>query len=403
MGVLRHRDFRLITIGNVISQMGTWAQYVGTGWAASQLSDSKLVITGAFASQFVPSLVLSPVAGVVADRVDRKRLVIAGNIAMAIPPLVIGLLLAADRLESWSLIALVGAGGVGLALSQPAAMAIAPDLVPTGELGAAVATSSALSNLTRVVGPGIGGLAVRAWGVEASFYLNAASFLAVIIAALMIRWQARPRSTDGEPFVARFRHGLAYARANRAVGRIFQVTFFMGLCTMHAPLMPLIARDVLDGDVGTYSQLATAPGIGAVLGALAGGRYVTARARRRGVAGAVALVGVVLAVVATSRAIPLTFAALMLYGLGFFLQNSVCTTMLMETTADAFRGRVMGLFGTVQIGMIPVGALAGGALASGIGVPVTVGLNAAVLLTFVSWSAATRRFQDLDVQLAAAA
>ncbi len=381
-GVWRVRDFRLLLIGNVVSQLGTWTQYVGVGWAASGLTESEFVVAATFASQFFPSLVLSPFAGVVADRFDRRRLVIAGNIAMALPPLAIGLLISTDQLTIGRLIALVSAGGVALALSQPASSALVPNLVTPVQIPSAVAANTGSSNLMRILGPGVGGFVIRTWGTDWSFYLNAASFAAVVTACLMIRTPTEVQSSGPEPFGTRLRAGFAYARSNRIIMQLLLVTLVTGTLTMHAPLMPVIARDLLDGDVGTYAQLSTTPGIGAVIASLVAPRFMSHESRTSAIAASVLAIGVAVSIVAVSRSLPLSLLALALYGFGFFVQFTLAATMIIDESADEFRGRVIGLAGTLSVGTIPVGALTGGALAAVIGVPWTVGLCGAGLLTF---------------------
>lgn len=393
--VLRHRDFRLMLLGAVVSQLGTWAQYVGVGWAARDLSDSTVVVTLAFAAPFVPTLLLSPVAGVVADRYDRRRLVLFGNLAMAVPPAAIGILAHTDRLTVPALIGLVFVGGVAFAVTQPAQMALTPALVPPTELQQAIATNSGFVNLTRIVGPGLGGLLISAWGLAWSFYANALSFVAVVVACALITRSIRPPAGQVEPFLERFRAGLRYARANPTVSRLLLVALVAGFFTMHAALMPVIARDVLDGDVNTYAVLAAAPGIGAVAGAFFAGRLVGDRLRRRAIVLGTGVIGAVLVALALSRLVPLSAAVLTMYGFGYFLQNAVVASMITEASVDAFRGRVLGLYGTVMIGMIPLGALAGGGLSAVLGVPLTVGLNGAALLAFTAWFVLTAQTRHL--------
>jgi MFS family permease len=163
--VLKHRDFRLIALGNMVSQLGFWAQYVAVGLAARSLTDSSFLVASAFSAQFWPSLLFSPVAGVLADRYDRRRLVMFGNLAMVVPPLLLGLLAARGDLTIVTLIVLVFLGGAGLAFAQPATVAFIPALVPPEDLHAAIALNSGLTSSTRVVGPAIAGAIISAWGV----------------------------------------------------------------------------------------------------------------------------------------------------------------------------------------------------------------------------------------------
>src|ERR1700694_4841575 len=148
----------------MVSQLGFWAQYVAVGWAASSLTHSKFLIALAFSAQFWPTLIFSPLAGIFADRSDRRLLVIYGNLAMVAPPLLIGLLIQARILTLFYLIALVFLGGIGQAFTQPATVVYAPALVPPSEMPAAIATNAGLTNSTRIIGPALAGAIIASWG-----------------------------------------------------------------------------------------------------------------------------------------------------------------------------------------------------------------------------------------------
>src|SRR5579862_9800426 len=217
---LRHRDFRLLVTGNAVSQLGFWAQYVAVGWAASSLTTSKFLIALSFSAQFWPSLLLSPVAGALADRWDRRRLVMFGNLAMVFPPLVIGLLIQAHAISVLSLILLVMLGGAGQAFTQPATVALVPALVPDDEVHAAIALNAGLTSSTRVVGPSLAGLVIAAWGVSWGFHINGVSFLAVTFACLVIRVRRQPAPRGSRTVATDLRTGVAYARDHPVVGRL---------------------------------------------------------------------------------------------------------------------------------------------------------------------------------------
>jgi MFS family permease len=383
--VLRYRDLRLVVIGNLVSQLGTWSQYVGVGWAAKELTDSKFAIGVAFAAPLAASLFLSPVAGVAADRLDRRKLVIYGNVVMAVPPLVVGVLLGRHAIGVGLLIVLVFFGGVAQAFTQPASMALVPQLVPRDHVQQAVAINSGVTNATRIIGPGIGGLAITAWGLDWAFYLNAVSFFAVVIAWLFVHVPSVPPAVDTESFGARLLGGFSYARINPNVGRLLLLTAVGAFCVMHAPLMPVIVDDVLHGDASTYALMSSAPGVGALLGAILAGEVTSGRARRLTMGACAVGTAVSLLVLSVSTLTALTAACLVAFGLGYFLLNALVTTVVVMSSTDAYRGRVMGFLSMANAGIVPVNAVFAGLIASFIGPQWTVGVAASALLAFSIW------------------
>ena len=166
---LRFRDFRLIAIGNMVSEMGTWMQYVALGWVARELTSDTLLISIVFGVQWLPYLVLSPITGVIADRLDRRKIIFWGNIAMILPALALGLMIQTERITMFWLIVLVTLGGAAQACTRPAGLAFIPALVPNEDLHSALALNAGMSSSTRVIGPAIGGFLVSSWGLHGDF------------------------------------------------------------------------------------------------------------------------------------------------------------------------------------------------------------------------------------------
>ncbi|MGX7681778.1 MFS transporter [Jatrophihabitans sp. DSM 45814] len=386
LGVFAHRDFRLIVVGNTVSQLGFWAQYVAVGWVATSVTDSKFLITLAFSAQFWPTLIFSPLAGLLADRQDRRRLVMYGNLAMVVPPFVIGLLIETGHITYLALLLLVFVGGIGQAFTQPATVAFIPALVPADRVPAAIAVNSGLTQSTRIVGPALAGAVIGAWGVAWGFNINAISFLGVTLACMLVRARSVPRAHVAGNNLAELKAGIAYARRNRAVGRLILLTCVVSLLLMQGALMPIFAKEVLHGDVSTYGLLSSAPGIGAVFGALAFRWIQTGRPQRAALVVGGFGIGLALVVVGLSRSVPLTVAALGLFGGCYFAVSTTSMTVLITVSEDAFRGRVISLFMMATAGLTPVSSIIAGGLASILGAPLTVGLcGAAVLVTLMAF------------------
>jgi MFS family permease len=386
---LRHREFRLVAVGNMVSQLGTWQQYVAMLWLARELTSSSFIISIVFAAQWVPFIVLSPFTGVVADRLDRRALVLWGNLAMIVPAALLGVLTQTDHIGLVTLGVLIVIGNSAQALTQPAAAAFVPSLVPATELHAAVALNMGMSSSTRVIGPAIGGIVVRSVGVEWGFYLNAISFLAVAVACSFVASRGRPAVNDGEGYLDSIRIGMRYLRANKAAMRILvmltTITFFF----VHAALLPSLVKDVLDGDAGTYGLASSAPGVGFVVAAVLTVALVDEALRVRFLFLSALAAGLATFVIGASTALPVTLAALVLFGGSFMTLNTLSSTLLLATSDDEYRGRVMGLFGVVSTGMFAFNAVAAGAMSKVIGLTRTIwgaGLLAMVF-TLMHWAA----------------
>lgn len=382
LGALRHRDFQLIAIGNMISQLGFWGQYVGVGWAARELTDSDFLVTVAFGAQWLPALFLGSFAGVAADRYDRRKLVLWGNMAMVLPPAAIGVLIMTHHITLWWLIVLVLLGGAGQAFTQPATAAFVPALVPPDDLHSAISLNAGMSNSTRVIGPTIAGAIIAAWGVAWGFHINAISFFAVSAACVFVR--ARPVRTPRAPTSVRadLRSGIEYTRSHPAVTRLLLLIGFEGFWVMHPALMPIFARDVLHGDASTYGLLSSGPGIGFVVAAVLTTTLTAARHRR--VALRIASFGTTAAmvVIAWSRHVWLTVAALSVFGVCWMTLQTIILTMLIAATDDDHRGRVMGLYTMVATGVFPINSVTAGLLSDWLTAPGTVYLCAAAVLVF---------------------
>jgi MFS family permease len=402
--VMRHRDFALVQVGNGVSQLGTWGQYVALGWAIRQLSAWPFAVALSLVAQFLPFLLLAPVGGALADRVSRRTVVVVGNVLAVPPSVVLGVLVATGNQTIPLLLALAAAGGVATALSQPAMSAVVAEIVPTAELPEAVASVSVMTKLTRVLGPSLAGLVISGWGLQWAFYLNAVSFFGVVLAWAFVRADTRRHSTH-ERLRTQLALGLRFARRDHQIGFLLLVTFVTTFVVYHAALLPVIVTDLLHAGSSGYALLTTATGVGAIGGALVAGEFVTDRRRRFAIAASIACIAAMYLVISTSRELFATALALAGYGFAFFSLSTVVQGLLIAVSPDAFRGRVMGLYTMLTAGGVPIAALIGGAIGSVFGPGEAVGLAAVVMLVFLVWVLATRRLhlvrfdtsaQDLD-------
>ena len=233
--VLRHRDFALVQLGNGVSQLGTWGQYVALGWAIRELSGWPFAVSLSLVAQFLPFLLLSPIGGAWADRLPRRRIVVLGSVCAVPPSIALGVLVATGEQTIALLLALAALGGIATALTQPAMSAVVGEIVPADELPEAVASMSIINNLTRILGPTLAALVISGWGLQWAFYLNAASFFAVVLAWAFVRTVTRPHETH-EPLRRQIALGLKFARADRQIGFLLLVTFVVTFVVYHAAL-----------------------------------------------------------------------------------------------------------------------------------------------------------------------
>lgn len=383
--VLRHGPFSLVTLGNFVSQLGSWAQNIGIGVVAVQLTDRPLFVGFAYGAQFVPSLVLAPFGGLAADRFDRRLITILGNIGMAVPAALIGLLLSQDRLTVTWLVLLALLSGTMSTFTQPAASALVPHLVPLAELPAAVSVNSALQNSTRFVGASLAAYLLRTFDDSVAFHFNAVSFLAVVLAWLIVRPKLPHITPSGETFWARLGGGLEFARRNVAVRNLLLVNAATTYFVMQAPLLPIISRELLDGDAGTFGDIQSASGIGAIAGALIAGQLVTDRRRRLAMVLGTSAATISVFGVGLSHSIPATLALQAMWGVGYFTVITVSMTVMMVVTPDEFRGRVMALQNLSLAGMIPLMSVSAGFLADRMGITGALVLAGSLQAGTVLW------------------
>jgi MFS family permease len=395
--VLRHRDFALVQLGNGISSAGTWMQYVGLGWGIRQLTAWPFAVALSLVAQFGPSLVLSPFAGSVADRFDRRKVVIVGSFLMVFPPIAIGVLITMHSQTITWILSLAALGGVAQAMTMPAMTAMVAHIVPEDEIAQAIAGTSVIQNLTRIAGPSLGAVAISAWGLDWAFYLNGLSRLAVVVAWMLVRPVVTRWPSERESFATQTREGIRYARANPQVMQLLLLGVVMSLLVYQSALLPIIARDVLHSGASGFGLLQSASGVGAIIGAVVAGEIITNRRRRLALAGGVLATGLAYADVALSHSLSVSVAGMGLFGLAFFMANTVTQSVLMTATPDAYRGRVMGLFSMVMVGGIPIAALVGGGLGSWFGATKTVGVAAVLVLAYGVWFVASGAVRKIGV------
>ncbi len=374
---LSARNYRLYFIGQVISVSGTWMQAIALTWLVLRLGGNGLVLGLTAALQYLPLLVFGAMAGVVVDRVDKRRLLFLTQTTAALVALSVGTLVAIDAIHLWMVVLAALTLGVVNALDVPTRQTFAYELVGPELLANAVTLNSVVMNVGRVVGPTIAGVAIATVGLAACFFLNALSYVTLIVALLLMNTSRLVRTAPVPRRKGQLREGLAYVRHTPAVRTPLIAMAIIGTFTYEFQVMlPVHARFTFGSDAAGFSLLMAAMGIGSVIGGLIGAAVIRPSARRLGIAGfTLGLLVMLTAVMPT-----LQTTAIMLVAVGAvsitFITMSNATLQL--TASPEMRGRVVALYTVALLGSIPIGGPIMGGIAQLLGGRVALLLAGAV-------------------------
>jgi MFS family permease len=371
---LHHRNYRLFFAGQGVSLVGTWMQRIAMGWLVYRLSHSAFMLGMVGFTGQLPIFLLSPVAGVLADRLDRHRVLLATQSLAMLQALVLAILVLTGHVQIWHIVVLAIFLGFVDAFDMPIRQAFLVDIVERQEdLGNAIALNSSIVNSARLLGPSVAGLLIAYMGEGMCFLLNAASYVAVLYSLLAMRLGRSNAAPTGTPLVKELKEGFSYAFGFPPIRSILilisMVSFFGMPLTV---LMPVFARDILRGDSHTLGFLMGASGMGALFGSacLASRKTILGLEKWNAVASGVFGLGLIL--FSQSRSLWLSLFLSLATGLGMLIQNASGNTLLQSIVDEDKRGRVMSLYATAFRGVVPFGSLVGGILASRIGAPNTL-------------------------------
>ncbi|MBI3934776.1 MAG: MFS transporter [Acidobacteria bacterium] len=377
---LRHRNFQLFMGGQFLSLIGTWVQTVAQSWLVYRLTDSSVMLgVVGFASQ-IPYL-FSPIGGVIADRMNRHRLVVLTQVLSAAQALLLAWLTLSGQVRVWHVFYLALALGIVGVFDMTARQSFLVEMVGKEDLMNAIALNSSVYNTGRVLGPAVAGVMVAAIGEGWCFFVNGISFLAVIVGLLMMRLSPLlPREIKISP-VEQFREGIHYVRQSEPLRALL---IHLGIVSiMNYPfivLMPVFADRILRGGPKTLGILMSAFGVGALLGGLYMATRTGLRGLSRTIVRATIVYSIALILFSFSPTVAIACVFLVVAGAGMMLQVASTNTSLQSITSDALRGRVMGFYGMMFLGMVPIGSLLAGWLGDWIGAPYTVSLGAVVCI-----------------------
>ncbi len=399
---LRYRNFRLLWTSTLFVSGGNWVQQVTLGWLAFELSGSALSVSIVLGLRAIP-LLMAPVAGVLADRFDRRRVMILDQVFLATLALLFAADILLDHVALWHLYVFSFVSGVGWSINNPVRQTLVSNSVPRESLMNAVALNSMAFNTTRIFGPVAGGFLITFFGPGWNFMIQALFYVGVVVMILPYRaeYAEEDQRHRGSPFSS-FREGIGYVFHDRTTLSVILVALIPTLTMMSTmvTLMPVFAVDVLGqvkGEGDTLGLLLMGMGIGGFLGTLAMARYSDIRAKGRLILLALATAGIGILVLSQVNALAVAMPVLIVINAALMTNMTTNNSMLQLLTPDRMRGRVMGVY-MMDIGMMPLGGLVVGTIADLTSVQTAMITAACVGLTGVFFvSLFNPRFRRLQV------
>ena len=366
--------YRRFLLSSMIGTVGAFMQQTVQGWLVLVLTNSPALLGLAGAVAGLPTLFLAVFAGVLADRMDRRRLLVITNGSAAVFALILAILTTTGLVEYWHVLVLAFLAGLAFTVQLPAAQAVVSTIVDRTAIGSAVALNSAQYNFLRILAPALAGLFIAAGSLALGFWVNAVAL--AVVALIIVRLPIPHLRSSDRVQAAIWRDlqdGLRYVAADRVLFILVLLPSVPALFVLnYLTFIPLYARDILGTGPAGLGLLTGAIGVGALIGALSLASMRPSGGSGRLVVGSMAIVGVALSIFAVSRSLPLSMLALALIG-GFQVNFYSTTNTLIQVYVPArLRGRVLSLYMLTSIGLIPIANLVGGALAEAVGVEIVL-------------------------------
>jgi MFS family permease len=376
---LRHRNFQLFFSGQLISLIGTWMQNVAQSWLVYRLTGSSLLLgVVSFAGQ-IPVFPMAPLAGMVADRLNRRTIVIITQTASMILAFILAALTLTKLVTVWEVIALASFLGVVNAFDIPARQSFLVEMVGRDDLMNAIALNSSIFNSARIIGPAIAGILVAGIGEGWCFFANAVSYIAVIIGLILMRIPPRVAERTITSAYEHIAEGFRFVRRTAPIRALLALLGLVSLVGMpYTVLMPVFAKNILHGNARTLGVLGSAAGIGALTGALTLASRRRVHGLGRWVWMACGAFGVFLILFSLSRWYMLSVLLLVPVGFSLMTQMGATNTLVQSMVPDRLRGRTMAVYSMMFMGMSPLGSILAGAAAERMGAPMTVALGGAL-------------------------
>ncbi len=386
---LRHLDYRYLWTGTVLMSAGQWIQQVTLGWLLYDLTGSSVLLGALNGVRALPFLVAGPIAGVAADRMDRRQLMLRTQYVLIVTALAMGALVVSGYLQPWHLFVFTLLTGMAWAFNEPVRQSCVPGVVPKNELMSAIALNSMGFNINKVLGPALGGVLIAAFGAGGNFFVQSVAYAGVL---LMIYWMHVPPTPEDarqSSALANLKEGLAYVWSNPTVLALMMAAYVPRVFAVpYQTLMPVFQKDVLGVGPEGLGLLLAAPGAGAVLSVLLLSSS-TYGIKRKGLLLLWSLIFLGSFLILFSRMKSFPVALIVLVGVGAcqIMFMATTNTLLQMLTPDALRGRVMSLY-MLDRGLMPAGALMAGVAAHLVGAPTTVAIMGGIVIVLallVAW------------------
>lgn len=394
---LGYRDYRLFWTSSMVSNTGSMMYLAAIGWLVEDITDDPWKVTVAAAAGLIPLLLMSPFGGSLADRYSRTRLFLATVVGQMVVAVALAWVVQIDAETFWVLVAFSLGGGATASVGAPVQQAIVVELVPGGAMRNAIFLNSTQWNVSRAVGPMLGGWLIQFWGPAAAFWFNAASFTILIIGLSRLPPRPPPANPSRQGFVADFISGIHYARSVEGI-RVVMLASFM-LAAVISPvqwLAPVIADDAFGVDAAGFGLLLGAFGVGSLVGAVLLLQFDRGTPYSRLATIGFSIVSLFTLVLAVAPTFALGVVAMGAVGLAFMVTMPSLTSALQTLCDDAYRGRVMSLWMMLFGLAAPVSILGQGLLASAIGIRWVLAITAIVQAVFLVWQLARGRLKHLD-------
>jgi predicted MFS family arabinose efflux permease len=376
----QYRDFRLMWFGACTSSVGTWMQIVAQGWLIYRLSHSAFLLALDQFLSGIPIFLFSLVGGVIADRVERRRILLASQYVQMATAAILTVLVATGVVHVWHILCLSFVSGLAQAFGGPAYQALIPTLVERDDMPNAIALNSIQFNLAVTVGPALAGQALAKLGETWCFGLNALSFLAPIMSLWIIKTRFLPQKTNQSMLVS-LKEGIAFARKQPAMEALIVLAFSMTLLAMPTrTYLPVFVKDIFHRGPETYGNLLSVMGIGSICGSLLIAGVGNVSRKGRVALGGLVLLGAGISGFAVSRSLPLSGAMLMLVGAAMMAVFAMVNSLVQLITTNEMRGRVMSLYNFAFRGGMPMGNLVSGWLVPRTSAPMVLGVNGVLLI-----------------------
>lgn len=378
-------NFRLYFGGQVVSVSGAWMQRVAQSWLVLELTGSGAAVGALTAVQFLPILLFAPRGGLVADRMDKRRLLYVTQSLASLIALTLGVLVLTDVVELWMVFALALALGLVGSVDNPTRHSFVMEMVGRSRLANAVALNSVLVNSARVVGPAVGGLLIVTVGIGWCFVINSASYLVFITAISMMRTNDIDRAEPEVKQRGQLRDALRYVSHHPVLRSTLVMSAVIGLFAYEFEVvLPLLARFTFGGDADTFGAMFAAMGIGAVIGGL----FVATKGRTSSRAILVAATGLATTIAATAFApnVWIAYAMLVMVGMSSSAFLTMSNSVLQLESSPQMRGRVVGLRATAILGARPIGAPVVGWIGEHLGPRWALALGAIATIAVAAWA-----------------